>query len=117
MDLRSFDDEVVDTSSDESVEPKVLLDGSLDEGLSGDEEDESKVPSTLAELVVLPLPSNIKLDKLPPPLHSLKSTERELRKGQGNNALEGIQIGLANKSLFLQTDVNKIKWTKQSTRA
>ena len=98
MDLRSFDDEVVDTSSDESVEPKVLLDGSLDEGLSGDEEDESKVPSTLAELVVLPLPSNIKLDKLPPPLHSLKSTERELRKGQGNNTLEGIWI---DKSLLL----------------
>ena len=117
MDLRSFDDEVIDTPSDESVEPEVLLDGSLDEGLSGDEEDESEAPSALAELVVLPLPSNIKSDKLPPPLHSLKSTERELRKGQGNDALEGIRIGLANKSLLFQTDVNKSKSTKQSTRA
>ena len=78
MDLRSFDDEVIDMPSDESAEPEVFLDGSLDEGLSGDEEDESEAPSTLAELAVLPLPSNIKSDKLPPPLHSLKSTEREL---------------------------------------
>jgi hypothetical protein len=47
----------------------------------------------------------------------LISTERELRKGQANDALEGIQIGLANKSLLLQTDVNQSKSTKQSTRA
>ena len=31
--------------------------------------------------------------------------------------MEGIQIGLANKSFLLQTDVNKSKLTKQSTRA
>ena len=42
--------------------------------------------------------------------------ERELRKGQANDALEGVRIGLANKSLFLLTDVNRSTSTKQSTR-
>ena len=41
----------------------------------------------------------------------------ELQKGQANDALEGLQIGLANKSLLLQTDVNQSTSTKQSTRA
>ena len=43
--------------------------------------------------------------------------ERELRKGQANNVLEGVKIGLANKSLLLLSDVNQSTSTKQSTRA
>jgi hypothetical protein len=40
-----------------------------------------------------------------------------LRKGQANDALEGLRIGLANKSLLLLTNVNKSTSTKESTRA
>jgi hypothetical protein len=116
-DLRPFEDEVIDTPSEESVEPEVLLDGTLDEDIGADEEDESEAPSALAESVVLPLPSNIISIQLGPSIKSMKSIERELRKGQANDALEGIRIGLANKSLLLQTNVNQSKSTKQSTRA
>jgi len=116
-DLRPYEDEVIDTPSDESVEPDMLFDAVPDEDLACDEEDESEAPSLLPESVVLPLPSNIISTNLGPSINSMKSTERELRKGQANDALEGIRIGLANKSLLLQTDVNQSKSTKQSTRA
>ena len=117
VDLRQFKDEVIDMPLEESVQPELLLDVALDEDVGGDEEDESETPSTLEESVVLPLPSNIISVKLGPSIKSTKAIERELRKGQANDALEGIQIGLANKSLLLQTDVNQSKSTKQSTRA
>ena len=67
--------------------------------------------------IVLPLPSNIISVKLKASLESLILVERELRKGQANDALEGVRIGLANKSLLLLTDVNHSTSTKQSTRA
>ena len=44
-------------------------------------------------------------------------TENALQKGQANDVLEGVRIGLANKSLLLQTEVNLSTSTKQSTRA
>ena len=74
-------------------------------------------PSILPEAVVLPLPSNIITINLKQSLESIFSVERELRKGQANDALEGVRIGLANKSLLLLTDVNQSTSTKQSTRA
>jgi hypothetical protein len=118
VDLRPLMDEAIDTPTEESVEPEVLLDNSIDEeDLQYDEEEETEAPSVLAESVVLPLPSNIIPSKLGPSIESLISTERELRKGQANDALEGVRIGLANKSLLLLTDVNQSKSTKQSTRA
>jgi hypothetical protein len=117
VDLRPLEDDVIETPSDEYVEPEILLEEALEEELNSNGEDESEAPSVLPESVVLPLPSNIISAKLSPPLNSLISTERELRKGQANDALEGIRIGLANKSLLLQTDVNQSKSTKQSTRA
>jgi hypothetical protein len=117
VDLRPLKDEEIDTPVEESVEPEVLLDNSIDEDLQDYEEEETEAPSVLPELVVLPLPSNIISSKVGPSIESLKSTERELRKGQANDALEGVRIGLANKSLLLLTDVNQSKSTKQSTRA
>ena len=117
VDLRPFADEEIDTPSDESVEPEVLLDGDLGEDFGCEDEDESESPSVLPESVVLPIPSNIISSKLSQSIDSMKSTERELRRGQANDALEGIRIGLANKSLLIQTEVNGSKSTKQSTRA
>jgi hypothetical protein len=117
VDLSLFEYEVKDTPSDKSAEPEVLLNGALDDDFSCDDEDESEAPSVLLELVVLPLPSSIISPKLSASINSMISTEMELRKGQANDTLEGVRIGLANKSLFLQTNVNQRKSTKQSTRA
>ena len=117
FDLRPFEDEVIDMPPEESVEPEELLDGALDEDISYEDEDESESPSVLPELVVLPLPSNIISVEPSPSIRSMMLTENELRKGQANDALEGVRIGLANKSLLLQTEVNLSTSTKQSTRA
>ena len=120
--LQLLEDEFIDTPPEESVEPEEVSDESLeedllDEDLLDDQEDETEAPSVLPEAVVLPLPSNITCDKIRTSIESLISKERELRKGQANDALEGLRIGLANKSLLLQTDVNLSRSTKQSTRA
>ena len=118
LDLKPFKDEVIDTPAEEAVEPEDILDGSLDEDLSYEEEDGDDAACDPPESIILPLPSNIISSvMLGPSLESLRLTERKLRKGQANDALEGIRIGLANKSLLLQKDVNKSKSTKESTRA
>lgn len=114
VDLKPFEDKLID-SLDESVEPEDLMDGSLDEDLYAEGEDNDEAISDLPEEVILPLPSNIISAKLRLSLESLRSIERELQKGQANDALEGLRIGLANKSLLLLTDVNKSTTTKKST--
>jgi hypothetical protein len=118
-DLKAFEDEKIDTPVEESVEPEETVEGSLDGDFNfeDEDEDEEEAPSVLPEEIILPLPSNIISVKLKPSLKHLLSVERELRKGQANDALEGLRIGLANKSLLLQTDVNRSTSTKQSTRA
>lgn len=116
-DLKQFEDELIDTPPEESVEPEEIIDDLLDENICSEEEDESEAPSILPEFVVLPLPSNITSIELRPSLEPLKSVERELRKGQANDSLEGLRIGLANKSLLFMTNVNQSTSTKQSTRA
>jgi hypothetical protein len=116
-DLKDFEDETIDTPVEESVEPEESVDDSLDEDFDYEDEEESEAPSVPPEAIVLPLPSNIISIKVKSSLESLISVERELRKGQANDALEGVRIGLANKSLLLVTDVNRSTSTKQSTRA
>jgi hypothetical protein len=117
VELRPFDDELIDTPAEESVEPEDLLDGFLDEDVYCEEEDDDEAMCDLPEMVVLPLPSNVTSINVGPSIESLQSIERQLRKGQANDALEGLRIGLANKSLLLLTDVNKSTSTKESTRA
>ena len=112
-DLKPLDDELIDTPLEESVEPEEAMEVTPEEDLFY-EEDETQAPSILPEEVVLPLPSNIISAKIRLSFKCLM----ELRKGQANDALEGLQIGLANKSLLLQTNVNQSTSTKQrSTRA
>ena len=93
------------------------MDASLDEDFCYEDEDEAEAPSVFPESVILPLPSNIISIELRQSLEHLTSLERELRKGQANDSLEGLRIGLANKSLLLVTDVNRSTTMKQSTRA
>ena len=115
-DLKAFEEETIDTPAEEFVEPEEPVEGSLDEDLNYEDEDEDTV-AVFPEAVVLPLPSNIVSDKLKQHLDPFISVERELRRGQANDALEGVRIGLANKSLLLLTDVNLSTSTKQSTKA
>ena len=112
VDLKPLEDELIDIPADESVEPKdlvlsrwrlVLWRGRWWWGYLWSSRD-SRLSSPLSV-------------NLGPSLESLRSIERELQKGQANNTLEGLCIGLANKSLLLLTDVNKSTSTKQSTRA
>jgi hypothetical protein len=116
-DLKPFRVEEINTPAEEAIEPDDPVDGFLDEDFFYEQEDDDGSPTDLPETVLLPLPSNIISVKLLPALESLRLIERELRKGQANDALEGLRIGLANKSLLLQNDVNKSVSTKQSTRA
>ena len=120
-DLKPTEDEEIAQPEDqyyvEPEEPEEIADGSLDDEEGLEEEDEDQAASLLPEAIVLPLPSNITSKKIKSSLESLLSIERQLRKGQANDALEGVRIGLANKSLLLLTDVNQSRSTKQSTRA
>jgi len=116
-DFKPFQDEVINMPEEDFIEPEDLADGSLEEDGFDEGDDEAEALLVLPESVILPLPSNIASVKLRPALESLASVERELRKGQANDALEGLRIGLANKSLLLLTDVNQSTSTKQSTRA
>ena len=115
-DLKPFEEELIDTPDEDAVEPEDALDEYIEEDAYEEEEDE-EAPSELPESIILPLPSNIISKKFGPSFDSLRLTERELRKGQANDALEGIRIGLANKSMLFLTDVKNSTSTKQSTRA
>jgi hypothetical protein len=113
-----LEDESIDTPADERVELEEMVDGSLEEDGFEEEEDEAEAAlSVLPESDILPLPSNIISENVSPALESLRSVERELRRGQANDALEGVRSGLASKSLLLLTNVNQSSSTKQSTRA
>jgi hypothetical protein len=115
--LNALEDESIDTPADEFVEPEDTVEVSLEEYGFNEEEDEAEASSIYPESIILPLPSNVTSVSNRPALKSLISVERELRKGQANDALEGVRIGLANKSLLLLTDVNQSNSTKQTTRA
>lgn len=116
-DLYPSADDSTDAPPDDFLETDELLDNTEENDLFYEDEDRGEVPSVLPETIILPLPSNIISSKIKKSIHSLIFIERELRKGQANDALEGLRIGLANKSLLLLTDVNKSNSTKQSTRA
>ena len=116
-DLRPLEDKDINTPAEESVEIEELINNSLDEEIPFEDEDNTEAALILPEAVILPLPSNISSPKVTRSIESLISIERELRIGQANDSLEGVQIGLANKSLLLITDVNQSMSTKQSTRA
>lgn len=116
--LRPFDDEFIDTPAEETVEAEDIDISDVPvEEQDFELQDEAEVPSIFPEDVPLPLPSKIISIRLKPHLTPLMLVERELRRGQANDALEGLRIGLSNKSLLFQTRVNQSVSTKQSTRA
>jgi hypothetical protein len=79
FDLKPFEEELIDTPEDDSVEPEDALEEYMEEDFPYEEEDEDEdAPSVLLESVILPLPSNVVSKKFGPSLDSLRSTEREL---------------------------------------
>ena len=117
LDLQPVEYESINTPEEEFVKPKKLGDGLLEENDVNKEDEEAEALPIISESAILPLPSNIFSPQHRQALKSLILVERELRKRQANDALEGLWIGLANKSLLLLIDVNKSTSTKQSTRA
>ena len=117
-DLEPFIEDLIDTPAEEYVQPADPVNFSLDDDLYHAEDDYSGFSDVL-ESIILPPPSNViqVSVRFRPALNSLISIERELQKGQANDALEGLQIGLAHKSLLLLNDVNNSTSTKQSTLA
>jgi hypothetical protein len=122
IDMEPFTHEYIDFPVDDLVGPDDFADKTSEEdGFNDDDDDtddaDAEALSMPVESMILPLPSNIVSPQHKPGMESLILVERELRKGQANDALEGLRIGLANKSLLLLTDVNQSKSTKENTRA
>ena len=86
--LKPFEEELINSPSDESVKLEDVVNGSLKDDSYYEEEDESDTPLDLPETVILPLSSNITSVKLIQALKLVIAVLRELRKGQANDALE-----------------------------
>ena len=117
VDLLSFkEDKIIETPAEEAVEAEDIdLDDTVDYDDKFESQDETEIPLVHPEEVVLPLLSNIISVQLRVSHESLMVVEKELQNSQANDALEGLCVGLANKSLLLLTDVNQSTTTKQST--
>ena len=91
-DLEPFIEDLIDTPAEEYVQPADSVDFSFDDDLYYEEEPEDDYCgfSDVLESIILPLPSNDISVSFRPALNSLISIERELRKGQANDALEGL---------------------------
>ncbi|KAG2365826.1 hypothetical protein BDR07DRAFT_1374020 [Suillus spraguei] len=84
-----------------------------------DDEDRYDVPvEFIPETVVIPLPSNIGIERCAEwGITDLVLQEISLRKGQANDALHAIRVNLANKAVLFHTMVWSAKSQAQSTRA
>jgi hypothetical protein len=102
VELENFNDEEAEVNSNEDV---------------GDEDQwESDEEVSRPEEITLFLPSSLSradLERLG--LTDIAKQELELRKGQANDALEGLRLALGHKSLLFRTDVSVIFSEKDST--
>ncbi|KAG1742284.1 uncharacterized protein EDB91DRAFT_1051972, partial [Suillus paluster] len=70
------------------------------------------------ELTIIPLPSNVRLDRLKHCLaEDLILLEMSLHEGQANDALHNLQIHLCNKAVLFRTTVRQAKSQALKTRA
>ncbi|KAG2148165.1 uncharacterized protein EDB93DRAFT_1240507 [Suillus bovinus] len=70
------------------------------------------------ELTVIPLPSNLRMDKCNAlDLTNLMKEETALHEGQANDALHAIRVHLGDKAVIFQTTVQSAKSQASSTRA
>jgi hypothetical protein len=90
LDLKPPQHESINTPEEEFVEPEDVMDGLLEDDDVNEEDDKDEALSMIPESALLPLPSNIFSPQHRPTLESLVTVERELRKGQANDALEGL---------------------------
>jgi hypothetical protein len=84
-----------------------------------DDEDRYDVPVELTpETVVIPLPSNIGIEKCAEwGVADLILQEISLREGQANDSLHAIRVNLADKAVLFRTTVRSAKSQSRSTRA
>jgi hypothetical protein len=84
-----------------------------------DDEDRYDVPVEFTpETVVIPLPSNIGIEKCAEwGVADLILQEISLREGQANDSLHAIRVNLADKAVLFRTTVRSAKSQSRSTRA
>ena len=89
-----------------------------DDGYRSEVSNVEEVPEIMPETRLLAVPSSLapgEIDRLG--LVDLARQEAELRRGQINDALEGLRMALGEKSLYYQTDVRNNKSQRTSVRA
>lgn len=89
-----------------------------DDGYRSEVSDVEEVPEIMPETRLLAVPSSLapgEIDRLG--LVDLARQEAELRRGQINDALEGLRMALGEKSLYYRTDVRNNKSQRTSVRA
>jgi hypothetical protein len=89
-----------------------------EEGYYSDDSDADAVPEDMPETKALALPSSLapsEIERLG--LDNLAGQEAALRRGQINDALEGLRMALGEKSLLFRTEVRNSKSQKTSLRS
>jgi hypothetical protein len=89
-----------------------------DDSYHSEVSDAEDVPEIMPETRLLALPSSLapgEIDRLG--LVDLARQEEQLRRGQINDALEGLRMALGEKSLYYRTDVRNNKSQRTSLRA
>ena len=89
-----------------------------DDSYSSKDSDADDVPDDMLETKVLALPSSLapgEIERLG--LSDLAGQECALWRGQINDALEGLQMALREKSLLFQTEIQNSKSQRTSLRA
>ncbi|KAG2139258.1 hypothetical protein DEU56DRAFT_755571 [Suillus clintonianus] len=93
--------------------------GSLSDNADRSDDEEDDVPVEFnPETVVIPLPSNIGVERCAEwGVADLVLQEISLREGQANDALHAIRVNLADKAVLFRTTVRSAKSQARSTRA
>jgi hypothetical protein len=97
---------------------KELAEAASDDDVFSDDSDDPDEPESRPEMKVLTLPSSLgpgEIERLG--LTSIAKQEAALRRGQINDALEGLRLALGEKSLLFRSEVRNAKSQRTSQRA
>jgi hypothetical protein len=104
--IRSFHSKF-EAMAEGSEHEELLLQAPQDEGHAPDDEEVTNMSQrTSPELMPIFMPSSLKHDDLQRlQLEPMAKQEMELRKGQANDALEGLRLALGHKALLYRSKV------------
>jgi hypothetical protein len=114
------EDNILDVGdeAEDLLDNSVASDDSSDDGPEGGEEEDDEEVAENPERLRLAMPSSLgRACVVRLGLETLAKQELELRKGQANDALEGLRLALGHKALLWRTKVRTAKNNKQRTRA